>query len=362
MNYFIYYLESIFAGYSPMIRITVYVVFILLALYLTALLSFGVIAFKRKRQQKRKEEIQKKYEENLNEIFYTTENLDFETIVEKLDPNAKDIKHKWFKEIITDIIIDLKRADTKDNKLNIGNYNSVLVLFDLEEFWSKEISARATSRKATALRKLESLTNELSGSVVSSLLYHSDNALRKLARSEFIKFESDNAYRFMEEAGFDKDLNRFDAIRIHDSLKTIHDQQGYLPQLTQWIKNTSNDKYKCFVIREIGFFSQKESAPCLMDMLYESNSVDVRREIVNTLGVLRYEPALPLLVSEFSSSDVQTQNRIIIAIGNIGKKESISFLEKIYPYAYNGEIENNIIESIIKCGGDITDHYQPSIA
>ncbi len=362
MNYFIYYLESIFAGYSPMIRITVSVVFILITLYIVALSAFGIVAVRRKRRNRRKDQVDKKYRENLKEIFFTNENLSFESIAEKLDVSENDLKHKWFKEIITDTIIALRRTETEDNKLNRGNYNSVLVLFDLEQFWSNEILARSTSRKTNALRKLESLTNELSSSVVSSLLYHSHCDLRKLARSEFIKFESDNAYMFMEEADFDKAMNRFDAIRVHESLKRIHEKQGHLPQLTQWIKNTKNDKYTCFVIREIGFFSQKESAPYLIELLKQTKSVDIRREIVNTLGTLRYEPALPLLISEFPSSDIQTQNRIIMAIGKIGKEGSCSFLKEIYPYAYNGEMEKNIIDAIKNCGGDTKDTYQCSMA
>lgn len=353
MKYIIYYLESHFAGYAPMIRIAVLAVFILISLYIIALLTFQIIAFRRKLQKRRTRRVYKKYRKKLMEIFYLDGDLSFEDISEKLVPTIKfNLDKKWFKEIITDLIITLKKAETEHNKLNIGNYNSVLVYFGLEKFWADRITSHGVASSIKALRKLESLTNQLSASVVAPLLHHRDKELRKLARSEFMKFESDNAYQFMEEVDFDKDMNRLDEIRLHESLKKIHERQGYLPQLTQWIKKANNEKFKCFVIREVGFFMQEESAPYFMELFTQSSSVNVKGEIVDALGALRYKPALPLLVSEFASSSLQIQNKIIKAVGRIGRKESLSFLKDIYPYAYNGDMENNIIDSIKKCGGD----------
>ena len=122
----IYYLESQFAGYSPMIRIAVYLILILIAFYIIAALMFYIIAYRKKKRDRRMEKIRNKFEENLREVFFTKKNLSIEDISDKLNPSEKEMKREWFKRIIIDIIISLKRTETEFNKLNDSNYNSVL--------------------------------------------------------------------------------------------------------------------------------------------------------------------------------------------------------------------------------------------
>lgn len=319
-------------------------------MYIISLIRLFITNKRIQIRNRRWNNVKKHYESKLRKIFFSTTNFDSDKIKTQIGLNKTNIKFKWQKELLTDLFLSIKREENTNNKINIENYNTALALFDLETHWIKEISVGNLQRRLQGLRKLEKLTNDVSGGIIAPLLHHRNEDLRKLARSEYIKFDSSDIFKFLEEEDFDKKFNRLDEIRIHDSLKK-KSQEYQLPLFNQWIKNTGSINYKCFLIRETGYFNQLESAPFLLDLFQQTDDTKVKTEIANTLGVMKYKDALPVFYSNFRLSRLAVQNAIITAIGMIGKKESVPFLTDSYKLAYNDETRNNIMESIRRCGG-----------
>lgn len=350
IKFYFYFLDSQFTGFAPIIRITVFIVMLLILMYIISLIRLFITNKRIQIRNRRWNNVKKHYESKLRKIFFSTTNFDSDKIKTQIGLNKTNIKFKWQKELLTDLFLSIKREENTNNKINIENYNTALALFDLETHWIKEISVGNLQRRLQGLRKLEKLTNDVSGGIIAPLLHHRNEDLRKLARSEYIKFDSSDIFKFLEEEDFDKKFNRLDEIRIHDSLKK-KSQEYQLPLFNQWIKNTGSINYKCFLIRETGYFNQLESAPFLLDLFQQTDDTKVKTEIANTLGVMKYKDALPVFYSNFRLSRLAVQNAIITAIGMIGKKESVPFLTDSYKLAYNDETRNNIMESIRRCGG-----------
>ncbi len=135
-----------------------------------------------------------------------------------------------------------------------------------------------------------------------------------------------DAFKFLEN-NFDKDFNALDAVRLHDSLKE-RDAIRPLPLLTKWLKNSDNQDFQTFIIREIGYFNQRETAPFLTQMFKTSNSDLVKSEISNTLGILNYEEAVDELAEEYPYNNTVVQEAIIDMMGKIKSKESFEFLKE----------------------------------
>lgn len=352
LKYYLYYFDSIFTGYAPVIRITVFIVTLLIIVCIAFLFQLFFINNKIKKKNKRWENMKEQYGEKFKKVLFSSEDMSREEIKNRTNITINDCRKKWQKELFSKLILFLKEEE-KDKEeikpINENNYNELLELLQLRSFWMKELSSGNIKRKKRALRKFDELSFNLNSSSIAPLLQHKDASLRRLARSEFIKCEENDPYKFMEE-DFDEKFNRLDEIRIHDALAQ-KSKEHKLPVLLRWIQNTKNTDYKCFLIREIGYFNQIESAPYLLELFKNSNNSSVKVAIVNTLGMLNYNEALPVFFSEYNLSQKDVQQSIIEAIGIMGKKGSVPFLQKIYTNAYSNEIKSQITKALQKCSG-----------
>lgn len=350
LKYYLYYLDSTFLGTAIIIRIVVLVVLILLFLYLISFFRLFIINNVINTNKFNDLKFQRKYGEKVREIVLSPTNMDTEEIKEKIHFNNNDIKKRWQKESLTKVML-LTKSDVakKKKEINTNNYNEILNIFQLKYYWENEIATGKTRRKMRSLRKLEELSAEVVSGTITSLCHHRNQHLRKMARSEYVKFGEQDAFKYMEEEDFDQKFNRLDEIKLHDCLKQKSNKQG-LPLLAQWVQNSKNEDYKCFLIREIAYFNQYESGPYLLDIFSETTSHKVQAEIARTLGLMKCEKALPLFTSQYKIHRLSTQANIVEAIGNIGEKDSIDFLLTVYEEAYNDDLKQKALEAIQKCG------------
>lgn len=341
IKFYLYYLDSVFVGYPFIIRTTVILVMLLLTLYVIAMLRILIIERRRNRNLKRQEKISETYKSKLISVLLTDKDMSFYEVKDILNPND-DVFKNWEKKYLTYLIVDIK-----DNPaLNENNYKHVLEIFPVTDFWEKKVLQNDVSENKNALRILDQIKEGISGSFFTKKINSNDATLRKHIKSEYLKYASKDAFKFLEN-NFDKDFNALDAVRLHDSLKE-RDAIRQLPLLTKWLKNSDNQDFQTFIIREIGYFNQRETAPFLTLMFKTSNSDLVKSEISNTLGILNYEEAVDELAEEYPYNNTVVQEAIIDMMGKIKSKESFEFLKKIYPETQNGETMIKIIKNMYK--------------
>ncbi|WP_010251858.1 HEAT repeat domain-containing protein [Myroides injenensis] len=213
-------------------------------------------------------------------------------------------------------------------KLNTNNYKEVLSAFKLPEFWEKCLRSSESKTSEEALRFLEKMGTNVSGNAVSHKVFSSNKSVRKHAKSVFMKFDSHDAFKFLDN-GFDSDFNSLDELRIHTSLYNKSLEKP-LPLLMRWVNGVKDDNYKAFLIKEIGFFKQLESANALITLFKEESSQRVKAQIATTLGKLKSKEAVDVFKEDFDYSSQQVQDAIIDALGVIGCNKSLDFLEQIY--------------------------------
>lgn len=229
-------------------------------------------------------------------------------------------------------------------KLNVNNYKETLKAFNLPSFWEDQLKSSNLKDEGTALRILDDMSGDASSSAISNKTGSQNNNLRKHAKSIFMKFDSNDAFRFLDD-DFDKDFNALDQVRIHDALKDKFKTRS-LPLLMRWVNTAKDESFKSFLIQEIGYFQQKESADQLLEVFEDSSSAMVKSQIAKTLGKLDYKPALPVLIYGFKYNSTQVQHSIIYALGEIGGSEALDFLEKVYSQTHNKETLIEILKNI----------------
>ena len=341
IKFYLYYLDSIFSGYPFIIRTTVFLVMLLVTLYVIAILRILIRERTRNKDLKRQEKISETYKSKLISVLLTDKDMSFYEVKDILNPNDNALKN-WEKKYLTYLIIGIKN----NPGLNENNYKHVLEIFPVTGYWEKKILQNNVSANKNALRILDLLKEGVSGSFFTKKINSDDAALRKHIKSKYLKYASNDAFKFLEN-NFDKDFNALDAVRLHDSLKERNAIRP-LPLLTKWLKNSDNQDFQTFIIREIGYFNQREAAPFLIQMFKTSNSDLVKSEIANTLGVLNYEEAVDELAEEYHYKNTVVQESIIDMMGNIKSKNSFEFLKKIYPETQESETMIKIIENMYK--------------
>ncbi len=341
IKFYLYYLDSIFVGYPFIIRTTVTLVMLLITLYVIAMLKILITERRRNREINRQEKISETYKSKLMSVLLTDKDMSYYEVKDIVNPNDHVFKN-WEKEYLTFLIVEIK----ENPSLNENNYRHILGIFPVTEFWEKKIQVNDIAVNKNALRTLNQIKEGVSVSFFSKKVNSNDSTLRKHVKSEYVKFATNDAFKFLDN-NFDKDFNALDAVRLHDSLKERNALRP-LPLLTKWIKNSDNEEFQAFIIKEIGYFNQRDAAPFLIQVFKSSNSDLVKCEIANTLGVLNYEEAITDLSEEYPYNNTVVQEVIIDMMGEIKSKNSFDFLKKIYPETQNGETMIKIIKNMYK--------------
>ncbi|RFC54336.1 hypothetical protein [Brumimicrobium aurantiacum] len=112
LKYNLYFLESQFIGYPMVIKITILLITILSIIYLISLLRIFLIARTQKIDKMREETIKKRYENTLQKILFTKENISITEVRNKLGIKNRQLK-EWEKSKITHLIIDLIKQNQK---------------------------------------------------------------------------------------------------------------------------------------------------------------------------------------------------------------------------------------------------------
>lgn len=302
INFYFQFLNSEFAGFPMLVRITVIVITLVAIIYISSVIRLFYLRNKIDKYSRQLYNIRNKYGLAIKDIICNPLNLDKAKIGGIMNITENDNKMNWQKNIFTDLVLGLKEQLSSEC-LNKDNYLNLIEILRLEEYWEKEISKGSVNRKIEGIRKLNELTDNVITGVVAPYLYHRNDGLQKIARNVYLKFEKVDAFKFLLDKKSESDFNRLDEIKLHSSFKKKA-EDNELPLLTEWIENSENINFKLFLIREIAYFHQNESTPYLADLLERSTNSLLKTEITKTLNVLNYDE-----VSSNLSSQLKQYNK-----------------------------------------------------
>lgn len=105
IKYYFYYLESVFLGFPPVIRIAIALVMILLFFYLFSVFNILFSSRRHKKDSKRRDDIKEKYEEKIREILYADRDYSVDEIKSTLELSDTPLK-KWEKKYISELLLN----------------------------------------------------------------------------------------------------------------------------------------------------------------------------------------------------------------------------------------------------------------
>lgn len=341
LKYYWYFLISHFEGYAPVIRMTVLLAILLIVYYIGVFVRIFLIARRMRVNEKREKKIKRRYDDRIQRLMYNEREVTTEEADKILNPENYNFK-KWGKIHLTNLVLETKRESGWD----LENYKKLLEVLPLISFWEKRLKSNDVKKNREALRKLDEIHENIPGSIYITKLHSRNHELRKHAKSGYMKYAAHDAFKVLDD-DFDKKFNELDKIRIHDALIKRAGKDP-LPSLLRWVYLAKNEMYKSFLIQEIGYFGQSEVADKLLKLYKKENSNVVKAQIASTLGVLKYEAAIPVLAADYEYSSTPVQTAIVEAMGDMGTGDSLRFLEEKYPLAQDVDLQIAALKNISK--------------
>lgn len=347
-DYYLYYLSyfsSLYNGYPLIIRVTVVMVTILIAITVFGFIRLLIMGYKINRRDKRRAAAQSHFGDKLTFIMKSKTLYDIEEVKELLQYDVKRTKN-WKSDILTDIVLSVKNSVYKQGELNEINYRNCLEALRLMGFWEKRIRTSGLDKRREALQIVGQMDNGVNSGILSKSTFHKNKYLRKTARDLHTSQDNYNPFKFMEE-NFDEAFTQLDKLRLHSTL-VKRSRENKLPNLLRWINNSKNPSYIVFILREVAFFNQQEAAPTLMTMLDRNENRDIRAQIILTIGALGYKEAIPNLKERFALESVSVREAIITTMGKIQESDVLSFLVQTYESTDDANLKFSIARAIKK--------------
>lgn len=342
ISYYISYLSNLYFGYPIVIRIAVFFVYALVFSYLFVILRMYLFVRNEKKEAERLKSVKDRFERKLEDILSVSNNLSREEVEDVLGVEESQLK-SWEKKWLTDLILAIKSSH---EGFNSHNFKHVVRTLDLVRFWEQDMEKDNFDKNRKALDVLDEFDESVTGSSFTRKINSSDDDLRKLMKTEYIRFATNDAFSFLE-GDFDRSFNNLDALRIHGALKE-RAKMKQLPVLMRWVQTSKNEDYQAFLINEIALFNQLESGPHLMRFYEKTTSDKLKAAIAKTLGELKFEDAIPVLSRDYNFVTNRVQFSIVSALGNIGTNDAYMALEHIYTKTFDNEMMVAIFGSMYK--------------
>lgn len=347
--YYFSYLSALFNGYPLIIRLTVVMVMVLAVIILFGLIQLIFVGYRTNRKDKRKKNVKSYFEEKLLFIMKNNSDYDTQEIQELLHYDVSKTR-KWKPEDLTDIVLSVKDKVEKEGLLNESNYKNCLQALSIMGFWENRIKHSSLNKRREALQVVGKIDNGVSTGMLSKSTFHKNKDLRKTARDLYTGNDHNNPFKFMEE-NFDNSFTNLDKLRLHSTL-IKRDKEVKLPNLLRWVSNSTNPNYIIFILKEVAFFKQHDAIPTLLTMLDKQIDKEVRVQVINTLGALEADEAVPFLINLFSLESRSVREAIIVAMGKIQTNNSLDFLVQTYGFTQDANAKLIIARAIKNHGSE----------
>lgn len=342
IEYYLYYFYYTFWGFPFIIRVAVLVITVFIPLFCLLIFLFAKIRKNYSANDQLKRSIRDRYEDRIFHIMTTKEVYSHNTIHEIMRCNVGKLSGKK-KNAFTKTVLNIY---SNEKNINEYNYRNLINYLELQQYWEKKLKTGTIISRLRALRKLDDFNIEMTGVVIASLTNNRNTFLRKRARSYYLHLSKNSPYKFLNE-DFDRTFNNWDKIELHNVLMEKADEG--IPNLTQWIKNSNNSEFKCFLVDEIKYLNQKEGCLYLLEII-DTPDIELRKHCVEALGDLKCKAAEEKLIKSYTQQPLIIQQSIIKTVRKLYTGEALAFLEEAYLTAHDSDTKMIALYAIYNYG------------
>jgi hypothetical protein len=271
------------------------------------------------------------------DILFTDKKFSEKDIYDKFKDIVRDI-NKESLDIAVDVLVEFKNENKESER-----YSFLISALKIVEHLERKFDSRSNSEKMDAFQEAFVLNLNKFDSKILHYAYSKNSKIRSEARNSHLALSSNDPYRFFDE--FDGALTKWDEIELMQYLK-LQNTRGNLEGLGKWINYSKNDSLVVFLIKMVGFFKQKGIDEILLEKLDDTNE-NIRSEAILTLGALFLKDTEQTLIDRYYTEPEICQVAIVRTIKKFNSGKSLKFLQEIFNESNNIDTKKIIAETIL---------------
>ncbi|WP_405414878.1 hypothetical protein [Maribacter sp. Asnod1-A12] len=249
------------------------------------------------------------------------------------------IKKDFDRKVLTEVLLDLRKDLS-------GQSQSVLIELYKDLGLHNDAYEKLKSRKwqivSSGILELTTMEVDEAYSFIIKFINHRQSTIRKQAEIAIVNLKEEGIKYFLDNTKYK--IAEWQQLKILDVLR--HKSNYNPPQFGLWL--TSNNAHVVlFSLRLIKYYSQNDAEKSIITLLKHKNR-DIQLEAIECIKDFHFISALPTLKLVYPKANHDIKIAILDAIGELGSKAEIIFLENLKTSERHFNIKGKVIGTLNK--------------
>lgn len=339
VRYYYYFFIVRFSDYPFVVKMA-FTIVLLSGMGITVIITaWAIKLIKRRKERRYKKRILKNCDEDLTRILLTKEKIateNVEVIIQRVEDKDKTLS-RWKAAVWVDYLLDLKSKDPASSSdhqytnIQTGNViRQIFTILNLDSYIEYVVHFKGINKRIYILNAAKLLQIEIPESLLSQMLNHKHQNLRKEARLSFMHSSTHNTYRYLEE-GRNIKYTPAIGIELHELFKQHKLQNLEMPAFNAMIEKQSDKMMKAFLILENAYWGSfdKDSIISLINSPYP----ECRYAAIVATGILKNKELENALVNAYKNQSEYIKCEILKALYKIKSGLRVGFFLLAYEHA-----------------------------
>ena len=249
------------------------------------------------------------------------------------------IKDSFDRRVLTEVLLDLRKDLS-------GQSQTVLIELYKDLGLHNEAFEKLASRRWQIISSgiLELTTMEVMESygLIIKFINHRQGTIRKQAEIAVVNLKEEGIGFFLDNTKYK--ISEWQQLKLLDVLR--HKTNFEPPLFGLWLTST-NSHVVLFSLRLIKYYRQSDAEKSIITLLKHKKR-DIQAEAIDCIKEFFFVSALPTLKMVYGKASIDIKIAILDAIGEIGSKSDVEFLEKLKKKERNFNIKSKVLGTLNK--------------
>ena len=249
------------------------------------------------------------------------------------------IKDSFDRRVLTEVLLDLRKDLS-------GQSQTVLIELYKDLGLHNEAFEKLASRRWQIISSgiLELTTMEVMESygLIIKFINHRQGTIRKQAEIAVVNLKEEGIGFFLDNTKYK--ISEWQQLKLLDVLR--HKTNFEPPLFGLWLTST-NSHVVLFSLRLIKYYRQSDAEKSIITLLKHKKR-DIQAEAIDCIKEFFFVSALPTLKMVYGKASIDIKIAILDAIGEIGSKSDVEFIEKLKKKERNFNIKSKVLGTLNK--------------
>lgn len=251
----------------------------------------------------------------------------------------ESIKNNFDRNVLTEVLLDLRKdLSGESQEVLMALYKDL----GLHTTAYDKLSSRRWQIISSGILELTSMEVHEGYSLIIKFINHRQSTIRKQAERAVVSLKEEGISYFLDNTKYR--ISEWQQLKLLDILR--HKKDFVPPQFSLWLTSTNVDVV-LFSLRLIKYFKQNSAEKSIITLLKHKKKV-IQLEAVDCIKEFYFVSAVPTLKLVYAKAGNDVKIAILDAIGEIGTKNELPFLQHLHTKERNFNIKSKVIGTINK--------------